>query len=110
MKKFIVIYHATPEALAKMNGMTPEQMQEGMKPWFAWKERMGENLLDFGSPLFGGMRVLPDGGSKPSTKDVSGYSMIQAEDMEAAKKMMQDHPHYGYGGGCDIELHEVSPM
>jgi len=71
---------------------------------------MGENLIEFGAPLFGGIKVLPDGGSVASKKEVSGYSVIQATDMDQAKKLMMDHPHYGYGKGCEIELHEVSPM
>lgn len=35
MKKFIVTYHAPIEALAKMGEATPEQREEGMKPWMA---------------------------------------------------------------------------
>ncbi len=110
MKQFIVIYHATPEALQQMAGMTDEQRNEGMKPWFAWKERLGDKLIDMGAPLFGGVQLNPDGTSQVSNKDVAGYSVIQANDMEEAKDLLKGHPHYGYGKGCNIEVHEVSPL
>ena len=110
MKKFMVIYHAPAEAMAQMASATPEQKEEGMKPWFAWKETLGEKLLDLGSPLMPGVQLLPDGTSKPSTKEVTGYSMIQAVDAEEAKSLLKGHPHLSWTGGCDIELHELVPM
>jgi len=64
MKKFILIAYTPPEAAAKMARMTPEQKSAGMKPFLAWKEAMGEHLLDFGAPLINGTRLLADGSSK----------------------------------------------
>ncbi|MCH8903260.1 MAG: hypothetical protein IIA45_05035 [Bacteroidetes bacterium] len=106
MKKYIVIYHAPAEAMAKFADVTPEEREEGMKPWFEWKERLGDKLVDFGTPLMGGTKISPDGGSQMSTKDVTGYSIIQANDMEEAKSLMEGHPHLAWDGGCDIEVHE----
>jgi hypothetical protein len=110
MKKFIVIYHAPAEAMEMMANATEEQKMEGMKPWFAWKEEVGEKLVDFGSPLWGGTRLLPDGNQKPSTKEVTGYSIIQANDMNEAKSLLSTHPHLKWTGGCDIEVHECVEM
>ncbi|MCR9250335.1 MAG: YciI family protein [bacterium] len=110
MKKFIVIYHAPAEAMAQMASATPEQKEEGMKGWLAWKDSIGNGLLDFGAPLVGGQRILPDGTTKPSAKEVSGYSIIQAEDLDKAKRLLKNHPHLQWTGGCDIEVHECVPM
>lgn len=110
MKKFIVIYHATPEALAQMSGKTPEEFQEGMKPWFAWKEKLGDQLIDLGSPLFGGIALIADGSDEASKKEVAGYSIIAAENMDEAKELLKGHPHFEYGKGCGIEVHECAPM
>jgi len=49
MKKFMVIYHAPAEAVAQMESATPEQKAEGMKPWLAWKDSVGNKLVDFGA-------------------------------------------------------------
>lgn len=110
MKRFVVIYHAPAEAMAAMGEATPEQKAEGMKPWLAWKDRLGDKLLDFGAPLVGGQLLKPDGTTQTSTKDVSGYSIIQANDIEEAKSLLIDHPHLQWTGGCDIEVHECVAM
>jgi len=110
MKKFVVIYHATAEAVAQMSNATPEQQAEGMKPWFAWKDSVGDKLIDFGSPLMGGIRLLPDGRTEKSKKEVTGYSLLQANDIEEAKSLIKNHPHLSWTGGCDIEVHECTEM
>ena len=109
MKKFIVLYYAPVEALEKMQGMTPEQHTEGMKPWMAWMEKCGDRLVDKGAPLGNGQKVT-SGGSSPSESKVIGYSILQAEDMEAAKKMLDGHRHLGWAEGCEIEVYEAMPM
>ena len=110
MKRFIVIYNAPPDAWSQMATATPEQQAEGMKPWFAWKDSLGDKLVDFGSPLVGGIRLLPDGTSEKSKQDITGYSMLQATDMEEAKKLLKNHPHLTWTGGCDIEVYECAKM
>ena len=110
MKKFIVIYHAPAEAMAAMADATPEQKAEGMKPWMAWAEQCGSGLVDMGAPLMGGQLLSPDGSSSNSSREVTGYSILQAESMDAAKGMLQGHPHLAWTGGCAIEVHEAAPM
>ena len=51
---------------------TPEQMEAVMAEWNDWAGRVGEGMVDFGTPLAGGTRVTDDGTS-PSTRDVAGY-------------------------------------
>ena len=110
MKKYIVIYHAPAEAMEMMANATPEQRAEGMKPWMAWQEAIGDALVDMGNPLVGGQRLLPDGSVQMSTKEVTGYSILQAKDMETAKSLLKGHPHLAWTGGCDIEVHEAVEM
>ena len=110
MKKFLVIYHAPAEAMAKMATATPEEKMEGMKPWMAWKDSVGDKLVDFGAPLMPWQRLLHNGSTAASTKEVTGYSMIQANDMEEAKSLLRNHPHLAWTGGCDIEIHECVKM
>jgi hypothetical protein len=110
MKKFIVLYHSPAEAMAMMENVTPEQRMEGMKPWFAWKEKLGDKMLDLGAPLSPGIKINPDGSTESSTKEVTGYSMIQAEDLNEAKSLLEDHPHLSWSEACDIEIHELAAM
>ena len=110
MKKFLVIYHANADAMSKMNNdKSPEEMREAMKPWMEWAEKCGDGLVDIGSPLAGGFKITKNDG-EAGTRDVVGYSILQAEDMDGAKKMLEGHPHLGWDAGCDIEVHEAMPL
>ena len=110
MKKFIVLYHAPAEAMAKMAEATPEDMQKGMEPWMAWATKCGDHLVDLGTPLMGGQALNSDGSSVNSSREVTGYSILEAEDMEGAKALLQGHPHLGWTDGCQIEVHESMPL
>lgn len=110
MKKFVVIYHAPADVAEQMEGATEEQKMDAMKPWLAWKARVGENMVDFGAPLSVGHKLSPDGSTQVSTKGVSGYSILQADNLDEAKRLLDDHPHLQWIDGCDIEVHECIPM
>jgi hypothetical protein len=84
-------------------------MAEGMKPWMAWAEGCGDSLVDLGTPLAGGQRLSKSGAS-PSDKGVVGYSILEAENMEAAQVLLDGHPHLEWAAGCEIEVHESMPL
>ncbi len=110
MSKYIVIYHAPAEVMAQMGNISPEERAEGMKPWMAWAEKCGDQLVDLGTPLVGGVKLRPGGGSETSTRDVAGYSILEADSMDDAKALLEGHPHLGWNADCDIELHESATM
>jgi hypothetical protein len=110
MKKFIVIYHAPQDAIEQTANATPEQMEEGMKPWMEWAQKCGSKLVDLGTPLAGGQRVLPGGKSEASTRSVCGYSILEADSMEEAKSLLAGHPHLMWRQDCEIEVHEAMPL
>lgn len=109
MKKFLVLYTAGTSAQEKMKESDPEAAKEGMKQWMAWAEKCGDALVDLGSPL-GPTEVVTEDGWAAGKPGVAGYSILQAEDMEAAKALLEDHPHMGWDASCTIELHEMLPM
>lgn len=110
MKKFIVIYYAPIDAMKQMAGMTKEQQAEGMKGWMEWAKKCGKGLVDLGNPLMGGKALSPGGKSTDSKKDVTGYSVLEAKDMDAAIKLLQGHPHLGWNAACSIEVYEAMPV
>ena len=109
MKNFVVLYHAPAEAMEMMKDISPEEAKKGMEPWMAWAEKSGSGLVDLGAPLGNGQKVTKSG-SAPSGGDVAGYSILQAEDMESAKKMLEGHPHLEWTDGCEIEVYEAMPL
>ena len=109
MKKFMIIYHMPESALEGIE-RTAETREEGMKQWFDWRDRMGDKLLDFGSPLSYGTKIAPDGSTSSDGSNVAGYSIIQAESLEDAQKLLEGHPHLGWSQACDLVLHEYMEM
>lgn len=99
MPKYIFAYHGgkkpeTPEAGAKM-----------MADWKAWFEGLGEAIVEPGNPV--GMSktvtangVDDNGGSNP----LSGYTVIQADDIDAATELCKGSPHLN---GGTIEVAEL---
>ena len=111
MKKFIALYHVPGEAMAQTMNATPEQQAEGMKQWMDWAQRAGSHLVDMGTPLMNGVALSPGGTVTASNRNVSGYSILQAENMDEAKKLMEGHPHTnGWSKDATIELHEAMPI
>ena len=96
MTKYVFIYHA-PMTPAEATPPTPEQMEAVMAEWNAWAGQVGDGLVDFGTPLAGGVRVTADGTS-PSTREVAGYSIIEADDLDAALELAKNHPHLKHAG------------
>ncbi len=89
---------------------TKEDMEQSMKAWMEWAAKCGESLVDMGLPLIGGQKLNTDGSSTNSDREVCGYSVLQAEDMDGAKALMNGHPHLSWDGACEIEIHEAAPL
>lgn len=109
MTKYIVIYHAPADAW-EATSSTQEEREESMKAWMQWAGDCGDSLLDLGSPLMNGELINPDGTATKSDKNVLGYSILQAENMDGAKALLVGHPHLKWNATCTIEVHEVMPM
>jgi hypothetical protein len=110
MKKFIVTYHASASAMQQMANTTPEDAKKGMELWQQWAAKCGDHLVDMGAPLTAGQKLIPGGNSAVSNREVCGYSILQANDMDHAKELLQGHPHLGWDGACEIEVHESMPL
>jgi hypothetical protein len=107
MKKFMILYLAPVAAEAQMNA-SPEEMKKGMEPWLAWFNKLGSALVEGGAPLGLGVHLSKRGSSKAKSK-VTGYSIVQANDIEAAKAMIKGHPHFMIPK-ASIEVFEIMPM
>ena len=109
MTKFMFVYHA-PMSPADAAPPDPDQMQAVMDQWMAWAGKVGDGMVDFGTPLANGVRVAADGSTSPSTREVAGYSILEADDLDGALALAKGHPHLNMPGGCEIEVHEALPV
>ena len=90
--------------------MTPEAQAKGMEKWMAWNAKLGNQIVDLGAPLAPALHLSQEGNWSESTKTVSGYSIVQAESLEDAKTLFDDHPHLSWAKGSTIEVHETVKM
>ena len=108
MTKYLFIYHA-PMTPADAAPPDPAQVEAVMAQWNDWGTKVGDGLVDFGTPLANGTRVTP-GGTSPSSRDVVGYTLIEADNLDAAVALAKVHPHLNMPGGCEIEVHEAQAI
>ena len=103
----MILYSAPISAEAQMN-VSPEEMKKGMEPWMAWYKKCGKSIVDMGAALGKGACIDKKGVGKTQLQ-VTGYSIVQAKDLEAAKEMVKDHPHLMMPK-FSIEVLEIMPM
>ncbi len=107
MQNYLVLYHASAATMQAMMDSKPEDMQAIMESWKAWAQRCGDGLVEM-SPLSPGQRMTASG-SSASDMGIVTYSVLQAEDMDAAQALLADHPHLGLVG-CGIEVYETMSL
>ena len=106
MSKYILIYKGQA---TDMSEMTEEQSQAVMAKWGAWMGQVGGALVDVGSP-FGPSASVVDNGSAGTATAASGYSIVEAADMAAAKGLTDGHPYLSDSdGNYAIDIYELMP-
>lgn len=104
MSQFIFTYHGgdKPE--------TPEVGQKGMEAWKKWAESLGPALVNPGTPV-GVTKILTASGiieERPSNP-IMGFSIVEADSMDAAAELLKDCPHIHMFGGT-LEISEMMAM
>ena len=107
MAKFIYLYRGPATA---MSDFTPEQGAERMAAWGAWMEKTGAALVDAGSP-FGSSASVRDDGTEGAAGDLNGYTIVEADDLAAAKTLTDGLPFLSNGDGkFAVEVFELLAM
>ncbi|WP_164116403.1 YciI family protein [Sphingorhabdus sp. Alg239-R122] len=97
MSKFVLVYHGGKTS------MSPEEGQQHMVEWMAWMESLGDTVVDRGlavgkSSTVSSAAVEDNGGSNP----ISGFTVLEADDLDAAIAMTKKSPHLDIGGTIEI--------
>jgi hypothetical protein len=104
MSKFIYLYRGPASDL------TAEQGAERMAEFAAWMEKVGPALVDAGSP-FGASASVRDDGTEGTAGDLIGYTIVEAEDLTAAKEFTEGLPFLSDSDGkCAVEIFELLQM
>lgn len=105
MPNYIIAYHGgkKPES--------PEQGAEQMAKWKDWLAGLGEAVVNPGTPLMKNRIVSSTGVSEDGgSNSISGYSVVTAENMDAALEMARICPFLETGGTLEVaEMMEMQP-
>ncbi|RLT31994.1 MAG: hypothetical protein DWI57_18770 [Chloroflexi bacterium] len=104
MVKYILLY---------TGGGMPDSPEEGakvMQSWRNWMGSLGEALSDGGNPFGNAKSIASDGSVSDATIGVraTGYSVLNADSLEAAVTLAQGCPHLQSGG--QISVYETIEM
>jgi hypothetical protein len=110
MAKFLFVYRSGRDARSTM---TPEQMQQMLQKWHTWLAEGLEKgwMLDPGDGLkpdgrvVNAKKVVMDGPFVEAKEIVGGFSIVQAETLDAAAEIAKGCPIFLRGG-----LVEVRPL
>lgn len=102
MPKYVFAYHG---------GKMPESPEEGAKvmaAWGAWFESLGDAVVDGGGPC-GMSKTVTSGGVSDGggANPVSGYSVVSADNADAAAEMAKGCPILDAGSVEVAEIHEM---
>jgi hypothetical protein len=101
MAKYLLLYHggSMPE--------TEEAQASVMKAWDAWFHELGSAVADGGNPFTPGASkaISPDGAVSETGSTASGYSIIEADSLDAATSMAKGCPVLQ--GGASLEVYET---
>lgn len=99
MGKYMVIYTGGGGM-----GASPEEQERIMGEWGMWYGQVGAAIVDGGSP-FGDAKHLAGAGVEDGPlgdMPATGYTIIEADSLEAAAAKCSDHPHIGHGGQVQV--------
>lgn len=97
MSQYIIVY------LGGNHPSSPEEGKQHFSKYMAWLNKLGDAAVSPANPLGNTHTVLPDGSvSSAGTSTMSGYTIVEAESMDAALSMAKDCPFLEIGGSLEV--------
>jgi hypothetical protein len=107
MTQFMMVYKGEATDMADMS---EEEGAAVMAKWGTWMEKVGPALSDVGTP-FGPASSLVDDGTSGTALSLTGYSIVEADDMNSARALADGHPYLSEGkGDYAIDIFELMPV
>lgn len=94
MKKYVIIYHGYDDS-------KPELAQA----WHDWFELRSDSFDDVGNPFGDSRSVTPDGSNELGSSPASGYSIVNADNIDAAEQLLEGCPIVD-----SVSLYEALPI
>ena len=101
MTKYLFVYYGgKPET-------DPKKMEKVMAVWMKWFGDLGKAVVDPGAPTKP-EKLVSRGGLKSVANPLAGYSIIQADSLDAAIGLAKSHPDVS--AGMEIAIYQILPM
>jgi len=81
---------------------TDEERQAAMAAWRAWFGQLGDATVDPGNPFAGSTSVGANGAGGAADSQLTGYSVVKADSLDAATSLAGGCPVLSHGGSVDI--------
>jgi len=93
MARFLITYH--PGDMAQ----DPESIAQARRAFAQWAAKTGDALADVGAPIRSVTTISSNGiHNRAPAEPFMGWSVIEAEDGNAAVRLLGDHPFITRGG------------
>src|SRR4051794_34124275 len=113
MKNFLAVFTGTPASMARWQALTEADRKkregEGIAAWHAWMENNKSSIVEQGSPL-GKTKAVSASGIADTRNNLAGYTVVRAENHEAAARLFERHPHFSIFPGDAVEVMECLPI
>ena len=98
MAKYLFVYHGGKKAESE------EDLAKGLDAWGKWFGSMGAAVIDGGNPVGESTTVNPDGSvsNNGGANPASGYSLIEAADLDDALAKAKGCPILESGGSIEV--------
>ena len=107
MARYMMLYKGEATDMADMS---PEESEAVMAKWMEWIGRVGDALSDVGTPFGPGVSLVDDGTLGDPTS-LTGYSIVEAADLDTARSLADGHPYLSEGkGDYSIDIYELMPV
>lgn len=100
MPKYILIYKS-PEGF-DLTQLPQEQIAKAMEAWGEWLGSIGPSVVDRGDMFKSGSQSVDAQGTKKSGSGLSGYSIIDVANYDAALKAASGSPIIQNGGKVEV--------
>lgn len=85
------------------------KMAEGIAAWKAWAATHQGAIAEMGGPL-GKTKRISASGIADTSNEMSGFTIVRAESLEAAAELFEGHPHFATFPGEAVEVMPVLPI
>ena len=107
MPRFLAVYMMKGDNVAAFRKLPKAEQAAidaaGLKAWAEWDARNAAALVE-PSRMVGKTLRVTTAGIAPAANEICGVMVLEAESIQAAARLVQDHPHFTIFPGDGIDL------